>query len=62
MGVIVLIIGAMTITQLDFSNDENLDVFIEKRMKKSNVQGLSVVSTENGQIFSGNQRLNSFTD
>ncbi len=49
MGVIVLIIGGTAIIQLDFSNDENLDVFIEKKMKTSNVQGISVVFIENGQ-------------
>lgn len=50
LGVIVLIIGAMAIIQLDFSNDENLDVFIENKMKKSNVQGIAAVFIENGQI------------
>ena len=50
LGVIVLIIVGTAIIQLDFSNDENLDVFIENKMKKANVQGMAIVFIENGQI------------
>ena len=50
LSVIALIIGGAAVIQIDFSADENLDVFIGKKMDKANVQGLAVVFIENGQI------------
>lgn len=50
LGLIALVIGVIVVTQVDFSNDENLDRFIEKKMKKARVQGLSAVIIKNGEI------------
>jgi hypothetical protein len=50
LGVIVLIIAGTALIQLDFSNDENLDVFIETKMAASDIRGLTAVFIENEDV------------
>lgn len=50
LAVIVLIIAGMVYIQIDFSNDDDLDVFIETKMKSLTARGMAVVFIKNGQI------------
>ncbi len=55
LGIIILGLCGTALIQIDFSNDENLNTFIEKKMGKSGIQGISAVIIKKGKIdWSGN--------
>ena len=50
LGVIVLTICSIIIIEIDFSDDENLDKFIETKMKAMEAKGLAVAFIKDGKI------------
>jgi CubicO group peptidase (beta-lactamase class C family) len=46
----ILAIATMVMVQIDFSNDENFDVFIEKKMESLQAHGLALVFIKSGEI------------
>lgn len=55
LGIFVLGVAVIALIQIDLSNDGDLDMFIEKKMKKARVQGLAALILKDGEIiWSGN--------
>jgi CubicO group peptidase (beta-lactamase class C family) len=50
MGVIVVVIFGIVLLQVDFSNDQNLDKFIETKMEALEAKGLAVAFIKDGDI------------
>lgn len=50
LAAFILVIATMVMVQIDFSNDENFDIFIEKKMASLQARGLALAFIKNGEI------------